>query len=677
MRIFNSRTTSVFSVPVAITLLSASVLLTACGGSDYNFDKPVVPVVTAAPHGPIFDPANKKIPSTNDLLFQGSTDGTLNIPNPDSNPVIAAVNELDGFSTSNPILADFGMTLDPTSLIIGDSIHVYEVTKQGAGITGVLREVTPAEMFAVPIGDKAMTLALIPKVPLKESTSFLVVLTNKIKAQDGKPTQTPSVYALTKSSVEYKSGDDYEALEPLRKLTNNMEAIAVSQSVAKDSIVLSWSFTTQSISAVLNGVAAGAKAGNIVTVSTGSTTKDISALMGGFADLHIGTLDVPYYLEKPSNTNPTAALTGYWKSADKKSLTRFNTVPAVNSTLTTPVMMSVPNATSGHTMPADGWPIVIYQHGITRVRTDMIILADTMARAGFAIIAIDLPLHGIDTSNPFFSSFHASNTGFPGDVEPTFDVDYINNQTGAAGPDGVSDESGEHFMNLRSLLTSRDNIRQGVSNLLVLRRSLDNIPNIDASKVGFIAHSLGGIVGVPYLGVEDKSLPTSLVNTGAPIRIILKDSIPFGVIVKDALAAAGITGEAYEKFLIGAQFVLDSADPFNYAMDAGAAHPIHMIEIIGDGTTTHIPDQVVSNRTTEILAGLIGATSASTTGQNSVSVGGAKIARFTQGNHSSVLDPTRGGNYLNVFSEIHRQLASFQASLGTQFVITDESIIKK
>ncbi len=680
MRFFNTRFTHLlpvtFSKVATVSLLSVSALLSACGGTDYNFNKVVVPPSAALPHGPVFDPANGKIPTSNDLLFKGSTDGTLNIPNADNNPVIAAINELDGFSTSNPIIANFGMELDPASLSVGDSIHVYEVTKTGAAITGVVRELTANELLAVPTGEKNRTLALVPRVPLKESTSYLVVLTNKIKDKDGKAALISSVYALTKGSVPL-TGGDYAALEPLRKLTNNMEAIAASQSVAKDSIVLSWSFTTQSISAVLNGVAASAKAANIVVAPTGKTTHDISSRFPGIADVLIGTIDVPYYLEAPSATNPTASLTGYWKGANGTALTRFNTVPVANSTLNIPLMMSMPNANSGLTMPAKGWPVIIYQHGITRSRTDMLVYADSMAKIGYAVIAIDLPLHGIDTQNPFYGVFNASNTPFPKDVEPTFDVDFVNNETGAAGPDGVIDDSGTHFMNLRSLLTSRDNIRQGVSNLLVLRRSLKNIPNIDASKVGFIAHSLGGIVGVPYLGVEDKVLPSSLVATGAPIRTILRDSIPFGVIIKNALAAEGITGADYDKFLLGAQFVLDSADPFNYAIDAGATHPIHMIEIVGDGTSENIPDQVVSNRTTEMLAALIGATSASNAGANAVSAGHARIVRFTQGNHSSVLDPTRGGNYLNVFTEIHRQLASFQATSGSQFVITDDSIIKK
>lgn len=658
MRLFNTRKTLLFA-----TFFSVSVLITACGGGDsnYNFSEPVKVTKAALPHGPIFDPANGKIPSTNDLLFRQSQDGTLDIPNKDNNPVIAAVNELDGFSTTNPIVAEFGIPLDPASLKVGDSIHVFEVVKSGAAITKVVREVSAAEIMAVAAGEKKMTLALVPRVPLKESTSYLVVLTNKIKGTDGKPSQAPNVYVLTKGDASLVGGD-YEALEPLRQLTGNMETIASSQSVTKESIVLSWSFTTQSISAVLNAVAANAKAGKIVVAPTGRTTKDLSqGAFPGFSDVYIGTVDVPYYLKAKTEADPTGPLTKHWQGKGGSALTRYNTVPVANSTLTIPLMMSMPNATSGKEMPANGWPVVIYQHGITRVRTDMLVYADALSKAGFALIAIDLPLHGIDTENPFYNFFHASKTPFPNDIEPTFDLD--------ADSDGVSDSSGSHFINLSSLLTSRDNIRQGVSNLLVLRRSLENIPNIDASKVGFIAHSLGGIVGVPYMAVEDKSMPTSLVATGGLIQLILKTSDPFGIQIKEGLAAQGVTGAKYDQFMGGAQFVLDSADPINYAVDAAANHPVHIVEMIGD--------KVVTNQSTEIIAGLMQAKAVSST-VTDIAKGKPGIVRFTKGIHSTVLSPTHDGtSFYNEFLEIHKQLAAFQASMGTSIVITDDSSIKK
>jgi hypothetical protein len=339
--------------------------------------------------------------------------------------------------------------------------------------------------------------------------------------------------------------------------------------------------------------------------------------------------------------------------------------------------MTMPNAKSGKTKPANGWPVVIYQHGITRNRLDIIGYADSMALAGFAMIGIDLPLHGISDST---NLLHANNTLFSNDIEPTFDVDLIDNKTKAEQPDGITDPSGEHFLNLKSFLTSRDNVRQGVANLLVLRRSLENIADINAEKIGLIAHSLGGIVAVPFLGVESKSIPSSLVTTGASISTILRDSASYGPLTKAGLAAQGVTGDDYQKFLLGTQWVVDSADPVNFAKDAAKIHPIHLMEIVGDGGDVHIPDQTVPNSSTEILAALLGATAASDA-VNTVSISSPRIVRFTQGNHSSILDPSRdapaGGSYFNVLLEMHSQLANFHGSGGKAVVINNAGIVLK
>lgn len=667
---------------LSATLLSVSVLLTACGGekSDHVFE-PVVPTASAPPHGPIFNPAAAQIPTPNDLLM--GADGTLNIPNdadgdgkPD-NPVVAAINTLDGASTSNPMIVEFGMPLDASTITVGDSVRIFEVTKTGPAVTGVVREVTAGEIIVKVLAD-TKTLALVPFPPLKESASFVVVLTNGIKDTSGVPALAPSAYSLARSSAPLV-GTDFEKLEPVRQHIGNLELIAKSVGVDTDTIVLSWAFSTQSISAVLTGVAADATAGKVgamvkfpaSTAALQPAGIDYNGLaFTGAADIYTSTLDVPYYLEAPSAQNPIAPLTGYWKGTGGTPLTRYSSKPVATKTLTIPVMMTLPNEASGQTKPAAGWPIVMYQHGITRLRTDMLIYADQMAKAGYAFIAIDLPLHGIvDNTNPFYTA-----------MEQTFDVDYADNTTQAPGPDGNIDSSGMHYINLTSLLTSRDNTRQGVSNLLVLRRSLGDIADIDATNVSFVAHSLGGVVGVPYLAVEDKVTPSALITTGGSITTIIRDSQNFGPPIKAGLAAAGITGAAYERFLQGAQWVLDSADPVNFAMDAALTHPIYMTEVIGDGGV-HSVDTTVPNIATETLAGLIQASPA-TAASNGVSIQAPKIVRFTQGDHSSILDPTDDvpagvTSYINVFTEMHAQLISFISSGGTNVEITDMAIIKK
>lgn len=151
-------------------------------------------------------------------------------------------------------------------------------------------------------------------------------------------------------------------------------------------------------------------------------------------------------------------------------------------------------------------------------------IADTLASQGFATIAVDLPLHGIDLGE----GMDALRTSF----ERTFDLDLVNNTTGAAGADGVIDESGEHFINLSVPLVSRDNIRQGISDLLVLRNSLDGLQSaqgvkLDASKVSYVGISLGSIVGTGYLATEERSTPALLSVPGGGIARLLDGSPTF------------------------------------------------------------------------------------------------------------------------------------------------------
>jgi len=193
----------------------------------------------------------------------------------------------------------------------------------------------------------------------------------------------------------------------------------------------------------LSIIADNAIAQQLVVVPTGFTTNQAASLaagvpdagLPGIADLYVGALDLPDYFDTSNS------LTSFWlPSLD------------VRETLNVPVLMAIPNAdavnpitTQPVVMPTSGWPIVMFQHGITQDRTNLIAIADSLASAGFASIAIDLPTHGIiDIANPL----HANHPGspltpanpFPNDVEQTY---------------GQNETSGQNFINLRSLLTSR------------------------------------------------------------------------------------------------------------------------------------------------------------------------------------------------------------------------------
>lgn len=659
-------------------LLALSLLgLGACSdSSDYDFNASANSSATGSGSAVArFDPRSGVIPQTNDLLLAGSQDGTLNIPTASITSsgqlaLVNALNTLDGFGLTAPITAAFGNALDVASVKIGSSVRVFEVSKDAStqAITGVVRELGATEMLATATGSNSDTLALVPLRPLKESASYLVVLTNALKGADGKAAASDSAYLLAKGSTPLSG--EYAALEPLRQLVNNQETVAASQGVNAASIVLSWSFTTLSVTPVLDAVKAQAQAEPMqVSPSVGTTNTFLSDLSGK-ADVHIGTLQVPYYLTAPSAANPTAPLTTFWKGAAGSFLSRYNPTPVATSTQTIPVLMTVPNASSvaGATPPAAGWPVVIYQHGVTRSREDLLVLADTLADAGYVGIAIDLPLHGVTSAtDPLRAD---QNAAFANDVERTFNLDVMNESTGAAGPDGMLDSSGRHFINLTSLLTSRDNIRQGISDLLVLRKSLGNTSPVplDTSKVGFVGYSLGGIVGTGYLAAETTPTPASLVTVGGGIARLLDGSASFGPEIRSGLASAGVAaGSAdYAAFMAAAQTVLDAADPVVLGAKAAANQPLHMIEVLND--------QVIPNRVTgaplsgtEPLISIMNLASITAT-----TPGGDGVVRLNSGTHSSILDPTPSPA---ATVEIQTELAAFQIARGTAITVQNSSIV--
>lgn len=611
---------------------------------------------------PLFDPAAGIIPQTNNLLFSGSADGTLNIPvadpNSGSGQLLTAVNTLDGFALTAPITADFGGTLDPASVVLGKSVHVLEVTTDPASgaVLGVVGALTAADMLAT-TNAEGNTLVFLPLKPLKESTSYMVVLTRGLTDASGAFAATPGSYLLAKSSSPLSGAT--AALEPVRQLVNLQEAAAASQGIAKESIVLSWAFTTQSVTPVLNAVKAQAEAfDHAMSVSPAiGTTKDLDDRLQGKANIHVGTLNVPYYLDA------AAPLTSFWQGAGGSFLTRFNPVPVATSVQTIPVMATVPNAGSanGGVTPADGWPVIIFQHGFTRNRADVLAVADTFADAGFVAVSIDLPLHGVtDKSSPL----KAENNSFSSsDAERTFDLDLADNATGAPGADTKIDDSGVYWINLNSLLTSRDNDRQGISDLLVARQSLAKISGIELNtdQVGFVGNSLGGIVGTGYLSQEAVVTPGTLAVTGGGLARLIDGSKAYGPLIRSGLAANNVVPGTpeYDTFFAVTQWVLDPADPVVLGAKAAATHPIHMMEVVGvNGVGS---DEAVPNRVpgaplsgTEPLARVMGMQSVTEAVQ-----GVDGIVRFSEGVHGSLLDPSAS---FATTAEMQTQTATFQAT---------------
>jgi hypothetical protein len=708
---------------LTLALALSSLFLAACSSSSNspravetppatnNNGSPVNGVLTAC-----FDPANSlavgqpcrgSVPLPNNLLLSGTTDLTLNPPvaNPANfgDPLVA-VSALDGWSTVAPGNFQFNTAPAANSVVAGSSVRVFEVTlnQPGGVVTSVVRELSANTEFVVapqPSDTTGRTIAIVPTSPLKQLTSYLVVVTDGVRDARGNDATPDQTYFLTtRSSPLCVNGASTDALiptanacalEPLRVLTNSQLAAATARGIARGDVVASWVFTTQSITPVLQAVRSRVQPGANILARTGLTTAIVGT--APVAEIYIGTLTLPYYLQTPTAANPTGPLNGFWRAAPGAYVPPFNALglnptstnitfanpfPVETTKVTVPVLATVPNLQSGRMKPASGWPVVIYNHGITRNRTDALAVAATLAAQGFVVVAIDQPLHGVNAQSPFY----IESTPFaPVAQERTFDVDYANNTTGASGPDGVIDASGSYTINLTSLLTSRDNLRQAIADLFVLtatipRMDLDNdgAPDLDGSKIYFVGQSLGSIVGIPFIALEPNVNVALTSVPGGGIARLLEASPTFGPRIRAGLqAAAGLVPNTpdYDRFFGAAQQVIDPADPINYGF-ASAQNAILLHEVIGDQV---VPNSVAGAPLsgTEPLIRVLGlpALTASVQEPNGV----RRAARFIVGDHGSLLSPAASAAATN---EMQRQMASFIASGGTAVLVQDPSVLR-
>jgi hypothetical protein len=313
--------------------------------------------------------------------------------------------------------------------------------------------------------------------------------------------------------------------------------------------------------------------------------------------------------------------------------------------------------------------VAIIIHGVTGNRTAMLALADAFASAGFAVLAIDLPLHGVtDVTSPFYQG-----PGGPfGDNERHFNLDNVG-PVGELAPDGRID-NGWQIFNVGNPLNARDHGRQAISDLIHLSLTAptldfdgDQTGDIDPGRMHFVSLSLGSMFSTGFLAVSDAVLTATMSSPGGPFAAFLYDAnaTDFGLQIRQGIEAQGIAfGTAdFDEFARDLQTVLDPIDPLNHAAAAVAAQPLHVIEVLDD---TAVPPAL-----TDTLAALMGLADISRTTNDAGGVRG--IVRFTAGGHSSLFNPAIDPA---VTAEMQSQAVTFAVSGGTSIVIANEEFVQ-
>jgi pimeloyl-ACP methyl ester carboxylesterase len=696
--------------------------LALAGGCAYE-----TPEIVSNAEAPVavFDPDEGDLPLPNDLLFDESADGTLNIDpdeDPDKQLLVDSLSSLDGWSTVAPVRFPFSHELDPASLQLGSSVRMFEVELRteeafvGAPVKSILRELAADEIEVARAHD-GRGIVITPRRPLEPETSYTAVVTRDVRAAMGENV-APSLFldlALFGETVAPSS-----ELYPLQsRVQAELEALA-GYGLSVDDVAVTTTFTTQSIDSVQKALVAIAKGTEDDFVAQLQVEKpyldfsqpladaapapsvgieglvaielpeEVEGLLEWTSQFHRGWVDLPYYLDASVESSlpqhDDAPITSRFHARfpfgpddEERHTTRFNPLPATKSVQRVPLLVCEPlyEQPTGFIVekPESGWPVVVFQHGITQNRGNLLGLSFGLGLAGYVGVAIDLPLHGIvDETDPLFAGL---DSGIDGVRERHFGLDLLTEFEDEEldpidGSDGIVDSSGEHFVQLSSVFTTRDNIKQAVADLLQLREVLDQIdldgdgiPDLDTSDVHFVGHSLGAIVGAQYLAFTEDYQSATLGMPGGGLVGLLYGSEVFGPEVISGLAEKDIYPDTddFFGFVDIAQSVTDSSDPINHAKALGAqTTPLQLIEVIGatdpiTGVVVNPPDDTVPNVVegfplsgTEPLIEAIGlpkvtqsmlaapTIEAPPTAKSFIDASGIRAAmRYTDGDHASLL----------------------------------------
>lgn len=219
--------------------------------------------------------------------------------------------------------------------------------------------------------------------------------------------------------------------------------------------------------------------------------------------------------------------------------TGFKPLPVSQGEQTLAVQVVLPNP-ARTPMPADGWPVVIFSHGITAAKEfgngGMLLLDNfvqaELANQGYAVLAIDHPLH-----NTRAVDLNANGI---------YDVNVSQSLRGLFP--GHDEADVKNFLKADALLTSRDNLRQSIADLINLRATVKNgltyqdagistAAQLDSENVYVMGHSMGSIAASSFAGILENTVGTAndlslngaiLANPGAGIAGILMNSVWLG-----------------------------------------------------------------------------------------------------------------------------------------------------
>jgi hypothetical protein len=415
---------------------------------------------------------------------------TLPAPDPSHTPLdTTRWNMADGFSPAGPILTYFEEKIDATSLVpetdipksleSGCATAIVDMTTNArvAHFSGVDENATrPSDHQAV---------ILTPAVRLSPTRRYAVAITRAIRTTSGgMPTPPP----LFQSIAEGNAPKDPLSQAEAARMPDILSALAAA-GIAKADLVEAWDFVTGSdeyltghvLSMRDQGLAAVGPKGAGYTVTEVDDNLDSQVLRRV-----LGTFTVPQFIDNADESKPEAEL--HFDS---------NGDPILMGTYQAPFTIIVPQvaATKGPL------PIIVYGHGLLGNAEEELggatgsWVQDFAQREGYIVVGTDW-------------------IGLSSHEDP---IDT-----------GSNDALSYALNNLSDIPWITDRLQQALVNTMVLERTMvgrivqdpsmtvtgvfGGAPVADASRVTYQGVSLGGIMGMSFLGYDPEITSGALVN---------------------------------------------------------------------------------------------------------------------------------------------------------------------
>lgn len=516
---------------------------------------------------------------------------------------IASLNELDGFGLVSPIFFTFDGELDASTLS-ATTVRLFDAASFDEVPTELHWEASLHQLSVRPANGH----------PLRPGSRYAALVTSGVHDQAGNAIGANAAFAqlrdATARPLDSRAGEAFDLYDP------TLTALAAHGVVRADVVALAV-FHTQTIADDMDDARAIVRADaaplvGVTEVVAGQTALD--------ARLGVPTLDAPGFDEEghvahthvgymihgtissPSFAMPSPLVHGEWTRDAGGTL-------VTKATGTVPYTLWLPATGSYENMR-----VILYQHGLGAQRGSALGFVDTAMQAGWAVIAIDAPFHGLRSTG----------------AQP----DYRNGFTGAMTPDGFGDTEGQNIVvdfagigdEAGDLIAFhpfylRDALRQAVVDLMAATNAIDggdwtavgeaepaltNLSFAD-SEIGFVGISLGGIIGSVFVANEPRVGAAVLSVSGGDMTHIVSESGNYNSFFGILLPRIGVQPVDYVNYhtrfrpeVAVWQTLLDRGDAMSFA-DSLRSRDIPILMHMA------LDDESVPNRSTESVARAIGA----------------------------------------------------------------------